>query len=216
MVAGGKHFKSKFSKFDYIAIGMTFLLLPLGWILVMVRLFTTNQHNSSKGRNARLVGWALFATYIVVLLLNLLTFESGEQFRKDNLEMALALLIPSFCLLLLAEFLDRRFRQLLRLYDDLVRRKHLLVVNHIASETGQSSAHVTRDLNYMFNEGLLPEGSVENGYLYLESPFGEDSDPEPGADFVTRKPIECPSCGARRSPDRDECEYCGSALNVTG
>ena len=50
------------------------------------------------GKNLRLIGWVLFGTYIVILMINLVTSETSEQFLNDNLAMALCLLIPAlFC-----------------------------------------------------------------------------------------------------------------------
>lgn len=79
-----KPFKPKFSKFDYFIIGLTYVFFPLALIIAAFRILPTQQHHSFRGRNARLVGWVLFGTYIMTSLIISLGSETSEEFLNGN------------------------------------------------------------------------------------------------------------------------------------
>ncbi|MEF7442680.1 hypothetical protein V4V36_30725 [Paenibacillus lautus] len=165
-----------------------------------------------------MIGWVLFGTYIVILMINLVTSETSEQFLNDNLAMALCLLIPALFLLVAADFLDKKFRKLLGIYREAVLQRRLIYIEHIAIVANQSRAHVIRDLNYMLKERMLPPGKIENGVLVIRSLHREPAKQVKTQTDRESKSVACSGCGARTvisQHEEKECEYCGLTMRYT-
>ncbi|MBY0164822.1 hypothetical protein H0178_54990 [Cytobacillus firmus] len=213
-----KPFRSQFTSFDYFIIGLMYVFFPLALIIAAFRILPTQQHHSCQGRNLRLIGWVLFGTYIVILMINLVTSETSEQFLNDNLAMALCLLIPALFLLVAADFLDKKFRKLLGIYREAVLQRRLIYIEHIAIVANQSPAHVIRDLNYMLKERMLPPGKIENGVLVIRSLHREPAKQVKTQTDRESKSVACSGCGARTvisQHEEKECEYCGLTMRYT-
>ncbi|MCV4234982.1 hypothetical protein OHJ21_27790 [Virgibacillus sp. LDC1] len=210
-----KPFKPKFSKFDYFIIGLTYVFFPLALIIAAFRILPTQQHHSFRGRNARLVGWVLFGTYIMTSLIISLGSETSEEFLNGNLAMALCLLVPAMLLLVAADLADKKFRKLLRIYAEAVLQRRLVYIDHIAIVANQTQAHVIRDLNFMIKERMLPSGRIENGVLMITSLHRESVEPAETQQDIGSKSVECSGCGARTvisHQEEKECEYCGTII----
>ncbi|MCT1403692.1 hypothetical protein M4D81_32305 [Paenibacillus sp. p3-SID867] len=210
-----KPFKSQFSKFDYFIIGLTYVFFPLALIIAGFRILPTQQHHCYRGRNARLMGWVLFGSYIMTSVIFLLASETSEEFLNDNLAMALCLLVPAMLLLVAADLADKKFRKLLRIYAEAVLQRRLIYINHIAIAANQTPSHVVRDLNFMIKERMLPYGKIENGVLMITSLHRESVKPAEIQQDIGSKSVECSGCGARTvisHQEEKECEYCGTII----
>ncbi|MBB3129447.1 putative Zn-finger protein [Paenibacillus rhizosphaerae] len=102
-------------------------------------------------------------------------------------------------------------------------------VEQIRSLSQTSPADVTRDLTFMFEEGLLPEGRIINGTVYIhqqafddyfndeydeEYEDGDSSSDETGHGRIEGSPsgFEPPGSGHPSSPKTVECPGCGARV----
>lgn len=223
-----KRFKLKFTKMDYSIIALAVLFFPLAIVLAAVRVLVTHRHNRCKGRNNRLFGWVLAITYgIIELLMILATIDDKdiESLYSATVVWGVIILVPAMIMLVIANKEDKKFGSLLQFYSNAILHRGLVQVEHIAREARQSPAHVIRDITFMFEERMLPNGKLDNGVVLIPS-LHRKSEPFRG-EFVSRsvqrvqysmgdttagpapisrtepasdpapKSVECPGCGAR-------------------
>lgn len=229
-------YKSKYFTFDKIILTLTFILYPVGLLMLLIRVLATHVHHSRKGRNHRLIGWLWVYTYVLLegLLVISIDFnvpEDAQLFWESVWLYGIILLTPAIFCFIMGSRADRKFSQLLRQYFYLVIDRGISEIDHIAVETKQSPNHVIRDLDFMITEQMLPFGRIQNGILELE-PDGfheayNDEDEYDDEEYYEydiskdqeRGPIsmECPSCGARiivNANDAKECDYCGNVISA--
>lgn len=172
-------YKVRFSTFDTWIIILTLLVFPVGGLLAFIRLASTHHHNKAKGRNLRLLGWAMVFSYISIMIILYLTYDTfGEEEQIDYLTSGIVLAIywflPTLIFFLVGHRLDKKFGSLLQVYQEAVVSMRLTSVEQIRSLSQTSPADVTRDLTFMFEEGLLPEGRIINGTVYIQQQAFED------------------------------------------
>lgn len=212
MSVPSKRYRVPFSRFDYFIIGFTYVFFPLALLIAGIRILPTQRHHPYQGRNMRLAGWSLFGSYIICFIIFLLAMETSEEFLNDNLAMAVCLLLPAIGLLVAADLLDKKFQKLMEVYKEAVLNQRLVYIEHIAFAAHQSPDHVTRDLNFMIKERMLPYGEIVNGELIIRSLHREPVTPIVNQEVQS---VECSSCGARNvisGDEEKECEYCGTMI----
>ncbi|WP_339271599.1 hypothetical protein NYE54_08775 [Paenibacillus sp. FSL K6-1330] len=224
-----KRFKQKFTTVDYSIIAVAVLFFPLAIVLTAVRVLVTHRHNHCKGRNNRLFGWVLVITYgIFELLMILATIDDKDVdgLYSASIVWGVIILVPAIIMLLIAKKEDKKFNSLLQFYSNAIMKRGLVEIEHIAREARQTPAHAVRDITFMFERRMLPNGKLDNGVVIIpslqrrtQSPFqGEfvshngqrmqyslgEAAAEPAP--LTRneatpdpgpKSVECPGCGAR-------------------
>ncbi|MGG3283942.1 hypothetical protein [Paenibacillus solani] len=215
MSVPSKRYRVQFSRFDYFIIVFTYVFFPLALIIAGLRILPTQRHHPYQGRNMRLVGWSLFGSYIICFIIFLLAMETSEEFLNDNLTLAICLLLPAIGSLVAADLVDKKFQKLMEVYKEAVLQQRLVYIEHIAFAAHQSPAHVTRDLNFMIKERMLPYGKIVNGELIMRSLHREPVTPVETQENIEVQSVECSGCGARTVISRDEekeCEYCGTVI----
>ncbi len=170
-------------------------------------------------------------------------FHGGpDGLLEASVVLGILLLTPAFILFAIARREDRKFTTLLHLYADAILRKKMFLINQIAHEVRQSVADAARDVSFMFQERMLPYGSLQQDRVHIPSlidaPLDEGevrgrradrlndtanryaasavpaSAPAQQQDKAPQS-VECPGCGARSvviSYEKKECEYCGTII----
>ncbi|OZB96238.1 hypothetical protein [Paenibacillus sp. XY044] len=227
-------YKVRFSAFDTWILVLTLLVFPVGGLLAFIRLASTHHHNKAKGRNLRLLGWAMVFSYISIMIILYLTYDTfGEEEQIDYLTSGIVLAIywflPTLIFFLVAHKLDKKFGTLLQVYQEAVVSMRLTSVEQIRSLSQTSAADVTRDLTFMFEEGLLPEGRIINGAVYIHQQafddyLNEEYDEEYDGEYDDEDSISdenghgrpsgfhSPVSGQTSSPKTVECPGCGAKV----
>lgn len=234
-----KRFKLSFTNWDYLITGVAVVFFPLAIVLAAIRVLVTHRHNSCKGRNNRLFGWVLIITYgVIEFIMIIATIEDGdvEGLYSASFVFGIIILIPAIIMLLIARKEDKKFSDLLQFYSNAIMQKGLLRVDYIAQEARLTEEHVIRDITFMFEKRILPNGRIEDGMVIIPSLIRKTGSPTEG-EFVSRgqrvqyslvteytlqdqadsapKSVECPGCGARTvvsQTEGKECEYCGTVI----
>lgn len=167
-------YKSKYSRFDRVILTLAFILYPVGLLMALFRVLTTHVHHSRRGRNHRLIGWVWVYAYILIMGLFLLAFDLDNpddvQLYWDSAWLyGIILLIPAISFFIMGSHADSKFSLLLHQYYELVMKRRIRMIDHIAIETRQTPNHVIRDLDFMITEHMLPFGRIQHGILELES-----------------------------------------------
>ncbi|WP_339222532.1 hypothetical protein MKY82_08030 [Paenibacillus sp. FSL W7-1279] len=224
-----KRFKQKFTTMDYFIIALAVLFFPLAIVLAAVRVLVTHRHNHCKGRNNRLFGWVLVITYgIIELLMILATIEDKDVdgLYSASIVWGVIILVPAIIMLLIGKKEDKKFNRLLQFYSNAIMQRGLDQIDHIAREARQKPAHAVRDITFMFERRMLPNGKLDNGVVIIPS-LQRRSQSSFQGEFVSRsgqrvqyslgqvaaepaaitrneaepnpgpKSVECPGCGAR-------------------
>ncbi|KOR88219.1 hypothetical protein [Paenibacillus solani] len=235
-----KRFKLSFTNWDYLITGVAVVFFPLAIVLAAIRVLVTHRHNSCKGRNNRLFGWVLIITYgVIEFLMIIATIEDGdvEGLYSASFVFGIIILIPAIIMLLIARKEDKKFSGLLQFYINAITQKGLLRIDYIAQEARLTEEHAIRDITFMFEKRILPNGRIEDGMVIIPSMSRRTESPNQG-EFVSRrgqqvqyslgtestlrdladsapKSVECPGCGARTvvaQVEGKECEYCGTVI----
>lgn len=222
--------------FDYVTIGVGYLVMPLGLVLALIRLFGTHYKNYRKP-----VNYSLLYHVFVGGFVQMMGFILYSIYGDDGIDvMTLIILLILFALVLLlpaSAFAKRaakarfRFSQLANQYVQLITAGRVRYIGNLADRTGQSEGDVNRDLIYLKKYGVLDSGLLfsEGADTEPEAPVNQaDSSPfsSPGGQTVYQPPrpqqqpksIRCPGCGAQNtvSPLQSKsCDYCGTTVSYS-
>jgi len=228
--------------FDYIIIAAGYLFTPLGLLLAIIRLISSQHKNYRRASNPNLFMHVFTGGFIEV---SIFTYRSSIQ-DGDAFSLILFVLVMFALLFLLparilsgAAAKERyKFSQLVNRYMKLIMDQSLRSIGALSVQAGESENDVRRDILYLkkvgilsadllFYEGGHEEAAANNLQEQLRaSGLGIPGIPRTSGQQEPRvqqsqappllpKSIQCPSCGAQNTvqPDRSKaCDYCGTEI----
>lgn len=225
--------------FDYIIIGMSYLFMPLGLVLALIRFLTTHYKNYRKPANHALLYHVFVGGFVEMTGFMMMELKNGEIDLSAGSLLGVMIVYAVFFLVPASIFAGNaakaryRFTQLANKYVQLITVFGVKYTGDLADRTEQSQGDVNRDLLYLQKYGVLGTGTVtasnETG-----SAAGQNTQNQRGStggsvaqeglrqtgDLSQSPPqwpksVRCPGCGAQNnvSPGQPaSCEYCGTAI----
>lgn len=218
--------------FDYVVIGVGYLVMPAGLVLALIRFIGTHYKNYRKPVNFSLLYHVFVGGFLQMMgLIVISLYGDGVDMTTMIVLLILAavvFLLPASAFAKRAAKARFRFSQLTNQYVQLITEGRVRYTGNLADLTGQSESDVNRDLIYLkkygvldsgllFSEGADAEPAASSGYT-ASSPFSQ-----PGGQPFYQQPrpqqlpksVRCPGCGAQNtvSPDQSKnCDYCGTTI----
>jgi hypothetical protein len=213
--------------FDYVIIGIGYLVMPLGLVLALIRLIGTHHKNYRKPVNYSLLYHVFVGGFVQMMGFVLISLFGNDVDMTTFIILlvffALVMLLPASAFAKSAAKARFRFSQLTNQYVQLITAGRVRYTGNLADRTGQSEGDVNRDLIYLkkygvldsgllFSEGLVAEPAVPMGQA-TATPFS----PPGGQPPYQQQPksVRCPGCGAQNtvSPTQSKsCDYCGTTI----
>ncbi|MFF2910844.1 hypothetical protein [Paenibacillus sp. NPDC057934] len=229
---------------DSFIIALSYVLMPIGLVAAILRMLLTHYKNQQKASNYNLLCHALIGGFVDLSLIMIL---SGGL---DELNMgiffivfiAILFLMPAYFLGNAASKAKLKFSQLCHSYIVMSLDEGVRYIGTLAQFTGQSESDVRRDLRYLQEQGLIPngltfyEGQGAEGSAVKETtstaragqaaaPSGStertsassEPKPKPGPQQLP-KAMRCPGCGAQNTVQPGQakpCDYCGTTLTYS-
>lgn len=219
---------------DVVSIGIGYLLMPLGFVLALLRMITTHYKNYRKPVNYSLMYHVFVGGF--VQLMGIVIFSIFGENAVDAGTLIGMLIMFSLITLLPAAVFARsaakarfRFSQLANQYVHLITVERVRYTGNLADRTGQSEGDVNRDLIYIQKYGLLDSGLLfhegadeaapaAQGGQAASSPFSPPAGgppPQQRGPQGLPKSVRCPGCGAQNTvaPGQAKaCDYCGTTI----
>ncbi|UQZ33073.1 hypothetical protein C2I18_05575 [Paenibacillus sp. PK3_47] len=227
--------------FDYIIIGMGYLLMPLGLLLALIRFLTTHYKNYRKPSNHALLFHVFVGGFVEMTGFMMLQLKNGEMDLTAGSLIGVLLVYAAFFLIPASIFARNaakaryQFRKLANKYMELITVFGVKYTGDLADRTGQSQRDVDRDLLYLQKYGVLAAGSAvaNQGGAASAGPYAAQSvssgfSGAAGGQAQTGgtsqsppqmpKSERCPGCGAQNTvfpgqPKR--CDYCGTTISYS-
>lgn len=219
---------------DFVITCIGYLLMPLGFVLALLRMITSHYKNYRKATNYNLLYHVFVGGFVQLLGIAIYSLFSEGGIDMGTLigmliMFSLVTLLPAAIFARTAAKARFRFSQLANQYVYLITAERVRFTGDLADRTGQSEADVNRDLLYLqkyklldsgllFHEGADEAAPAAQGGMGASSPF---TPPAGGPPQQQRGPqqlpksVRCPGCGAQNTvaPGQSTtCDYCGTTI----